>query len=389
MEKPIIFFGDIRNYAIQHLNGSGKNPMDFYDIYRRLSASGGAAPGPKALKERPESEPQGLPDFMSWDTKDTAAFSDLIDRIPVIDSTVFPLSPEKNGHEKILYVEPVRPFFISREIPYIHTRPHIDDCFVFLYVYEGSCVVELEGTSYTMEAGELCLISPRVTRRHFLTENDFVLCIMVEKGRFEKDFFALLRYDNFLSEFFRQALVKNEKGHLFFMIPPDTGICQIFQRLFQEVVRTDPYSDTMFGLCLNLLFTQILRSQKDTYQHFSQNDKPTVLVALPYILQYIQENYADLTLETLADAFHYEKGYLSKMIHRFTGKTYTQIVGHYKLEQAADLLTHTDMRISDIAQRSGFGSSDHFTRSFRKYAGTTPRQFRKCHPRPGKSLTDR
>ena len=54
---------------------------------------------------------------------------------------------------------------------------------------------------------------------------------------------------------------------------------------------------------------------------------------MPYILQYIQENFSQLTLEALADHFHYDKSYLSKTIRRFTGKTYTEIVSHYKLER--------------------------------------------------------
>lgn len=383
MIRPEICIGDIRKYAIKCHQQHPDMSLDFYNIYQQLIFENGRQNPPKVAESDKESgkgygpDSALIPDFMAWDTKDPQALARLIDQIPVSGASVTPLSAMPQIDPKLPYVKAVRPFFISREMPYIHTSPHIDDCFVFLYVYEGSCLLELDHTAHEMHQGELCIISPRVIRRHLLTENDFVLCIMAEKQHFENAFLTLLGKDNFLSEFFRRALVQNERGHMFFMIPPDTGICQIFQRLFQEIVRPDSYSDTVFSLCLNLLFTQIIRSQEETYRYFSRTSTPAAFVAMPYILQYIQENFFQLTLEALADHFHYDKSYLSKTIRRFTGKTYTEIVSHYKLERAAHLLKETDVKISRIAYDTGFGSCDHFSRCFRKYFAATPREYRK------------
>jgi AraC-like DNA-binding protein len=54
-----------------------------------------------------------------------------------------------------------------------------------------------------------------------------------------------------------------------------------------------------------------------------------------------------------------------------------QLVRRYSyLERAKKLLSDTDLRIADIALRTGFASQSHFTSTFRKLVWTTPKAFR-------------
>jgi AraC family transcriptional regulator len=47
-----------------------------------------------------------------------------------------------------------------------------------------------------------------------------------------------------------------------------------------------------------------------------------------------------------------------------------------RIERAKKLLAETDLRIADIALRTGFASQSHFTSTFRKLVWTTPKAFR-------------
>ena len=47
-----------------------------------------------------------------------------------------------------------------------------------------------------------------------------------------------------------------------------------------------------------------------------------------------------------------------------------------RIYQAADLLAHTDLPITDIAIACGFSSHSHFTKHFRLVVGTTPSAYR-------------
>ena len=58
------------------------------------------------------------------------------------------------------------------------------------------------------------------------------------------------------------------------------------------------------------------------------------------------------------------------------GMTPTNYIAERRIEGATKLLQETDLPIAEIALRSGFSSQSHFTTSFRRVAGATPRAFR-------------
>ncbi|MBO4877275.1 MAG: helix-turn-helix transcriptional regulator [Ruminococcus sp.] len=59
------------------------------------------------------------------------------------------------------------------------------------------------------------------------------------------------------------------------------------------------------------------------------------------------------------------------------GVTCRQDVIESRLIQAADLLAHTDMSVSSVAEKCGYESESYFMRQFRQHRGCTPSEFRK------------
>src|SRR6185295_12262152 len=70
--------------------------------------------------------------------------------------------------------------------------------------------------------------------------------------------------------------------------------------------------------------------------------------------------------------FHFSRAFKQSM-----GMTPTNYIVERRIETAKGLMQTTDLTISEIALRSGFSSQSHFTTSFRRFAGVTPRSFRK------------
>ena len=69
--------------------------------------------------------------------------------------------------------------------------------------------------------------------------------------------------------------------------------------------------------------------------------------------------------------------HFSRVFKQAMGMTLTNYIAERRIERAKKLMQDTELPISEIALRSGFSSQSHFTTSFRRFAGITPRSFRK------------
>jgi AraC-like DNA-binding protein len=52
-------------------------------------------------------------------------------------------------------------------------------------------------------------------------------------------------------------------------------------------------------------------------------------------------------------------------------------LSYYRVERACHLLAATSVTVTETAYRCGFNDSSYFVKIFKKYKGTTPRQYRK------------
>ena len=97
------------------------------------------------------------------------------------------------------------------------------------------------------------------------------------------------------------------------------------------------------------------------------------------ILNYINSNYATVTLEELSQAFYLTKPYLSKYIKDKSGMTYGNIIKKVRLKKAKSLLKGSNMTIENISYAAGYHNVEHFNRLFKKSFEMTPMQYRTKH----------
>ncbi|MDB6140706.1 MAG: AraC family transcriptional regulator, partial [Verrucomicrobiaceae bacterium] len=68
--------------------------------------------------------------------------------------------------------------------------------------------------------------------------------------------------------------------------------------------------------------------------------------------------------------------HLNEMVSEHTGHSAGDIIRQRRLLDAKRLLLHSDFSISEIGYQTGFDDPSYFSRFFRRYAHTTPADFR-------------
>ena len=105
---------------------------------------------------------------------------------------------------------------------------------------------------------------------------------------------------------------------------------------------------------------------------------PTKL--LTDIANYVQKHLSEpVDIDALSKAMFISRTHLAVKFKKETGMTLTEFVLKEKIEEGKRLLRYTDKPISAIAAYLGFSSQSHFANVFKKYANSSPNEYRLKH----------
>lgn len=97
---------------------------------------------------------------------------------------------------------------------------------------------------------------------------------------------------------------------------------------------------------------------------------------------YIREHvYEELSVNQIAEAMSFSRSHLAHIFKAETGRTLLDVIQEEKIHEAVRLVELTPLSLTEIGLKLGFCSQSHFTRTFRKIAGTTPSECRRAHRR--------
>lgn len=92
---------------------------------------------------------------------------------------------------------------------------------------------------------------------------------------------------------------------------------------------------------------------------------------------YIEEHYAQkLTLQEVADKCYASQWHLSKLINKYTGNTFYELLNNVRIEKAKALLNDPKLKIGDIVDMVGYSDAAHFSRVFKRIVGVSANEYR-------------
>ena len=101
------------------------------------------------------------------------------------------------------------------------------------------------------------------------------------------------------------------------------------------------------------------------------------------IISYLDAHFREaIQLSDLAASFSASRQYISTILHKELGITFSEYLVRLRLEEAVRLLLTTDKSITEIAESSGFPNLKSFNQAFRAKYQTTPKDYRKSKAVP-------
>jgi AraC-like DNA-binding protein/ligand-binding sensor protein len=105
----------------------------------------------------------------------------------------------------------------------------------------------------------------------------------------------------------------------------------------------------------------------------SDSEAPLIQKARNFIREHQQE---DLHVGAVAKQLNMSVFYFCKVFKKATGLTFTEYLAQVRVTKAKNLLQNPHARITEVAFEAGFQSITHFNRSFKKFEGKSPKQYR-------------
>ncbi len=94
-------------------------------------------------------------------------------------------------------------------------------------------------------------------------------------------------------------------------------------------------------------------------------------------VRYIEEHYCErLTLPEVAQKVFVSQWHLSKLISRFTGQSFNDLLNSVRITKAKELLSNPSLKIWEISEMVGFSDVTHFSRIFKKTEGRSANEYR-------------
>lgn len=103
------------------------------------------------------------------------------------------------------------------------------------------------------------------------------------------------------------------------------------------------------------------------------NARSKIQMAIGYIQEHFAEN---LTINVLAEHYGMSPNYFSSMFKKEMSRSAVNYITELRINQARELLYHSELSVVDISKKVGYEDSQYFFRVFKKYLGMAPLQYR-------------
>lgn len=255
---------------------------------------------------------------------------------------------------------------------------HRHHYFEMAYVYRGHLADVMDGQRLLLNEGDILLLSPNVP--HALSverEDDLAFLVRIGNDLFEKHIIPMLSDNQMFMRFFVDYLYRGSQNERYLYFDHSSEqVLLLMENVIREYTAEEKQYKGIVQSSLIMLFCYLAREYEDLRNLPVGKTSSSVLIY--EIITYISQHSADVTLDSLSQQFQYSPGYLSRLIRKLTGKSFSEILHYHKFNLATHYLETTALPIAEIAHLVGFTDAMHFNKAFKLRFGKTPTEYRKA-----------
>lgn len=254
---------------------------------------------------------------------------------------------------------------ISKE-NFLHEKRNFD-MFVFILVREGTLYITHDNKDFVVQKDQFILLHAHKTHYGYKKSSEKLSYLWVH-FKFTSNI-TVTKNDIFLYQ---------ENHYLipeFGTISSNHRVDLLLNQLL-DISRQDfQLSKQMTDYSLSLVMMEITK-EFCFYQSDIKNEVPPQIL---HITEWVRANYfLPLSVKLIANEFKYNQNYLSTLFRKSTGKTLTHFINSTRIEIAKSILLNFDIPIKEIAYSCGFHDEKYFLKTFKRFEGITPLQFKKA-----------
>lgn len=248
---------------------------------------------------------------------------------------------------------------------------HTHSYFEIIYVLSGTCTHSVNGNMETLQAGDLCILPPPTRHTQFKNSGSVSAKLLVLPTYFNRICPGLLQKGNALGTFLTNCIYsQNNEEYLLIHTGQNSPVRAEILEIGQEALNGDVYSDLIIsGLFMSLL-VRLCRDYQVDLKSVPSRD------IVHEILDILQNEYANITLESLANRLHYSVPYCSKYIKKLFGCNFSYLLRWCRFQIAENYLVNSTLTVNQISKIIGYENPENFMRAFKNQYHMTPTQYR-------------
>lgn len=248
-----------------------------------------------------------------------------------------------------------------------------------LYVLRGSISIYLDGKKVTYHEGCLILANKWTTIDYQEVQPDTMVIGFYFKPEYFND--GLLNQiieETMLYRFFVESItegVENTSHYCVYQFEISDDVHFYALLLLKQVVKMRYFNNKVTKAAFVLLVVEISQMSEKCLK-LQESDISSDVLAKE-ILAYIENNVRTATLAEVAKKFHFHPNYLSALIKKQTGCSYSDWLTNYRIFYAKNYLEQTNLSIQQIIEEVGYSDKTFFFKRFKEHVDMTPGEYRK------------